>query len=151
LTTRENDSITRHALTFLRETDISTPATDDAIRKIALDPTRNTGLRTTPSNACQNIPSENGHAAHPRKRPRPARRGQAFRRLIKRQHRATISRALATLTDDELRAGETPIPENSTLDWIGNVTEAFALDEESLAVEFEFCAARGEAEQESNV
>jgi hypothetical protein len=55
-------------------------------------------------------------------------REAAFRHLVANQHEATIRRALATLTNDELQNGETPFPESSQLDWIGKITAAFALD-----------------------
>jgi hypothetical protein len=57
----------------------------------------------------------------------PTVKEQAFRELVKRQHRGTIQRALATLTDDDLRNGEVPIPNNTPLDWIGKITGPFAV------------------------
>jgi hypothetical protein len=129
LVTIENDNITRHALSFLRETNISTPTINDAVRGIALDTTRNHGLRTDAMEHLATVPTETDTLLALATDHDPGIRDQAFRHLIKRQHRATTSRALATLKEDQLRAGEAPIPENSTLDWIGNVTETFALDD----------------------
>jgi hypothetical protein len=54
-------------------------------------------------------------------------RARAFEHLVKLQHRATISRALATLEDKDLRAGEVPIPDSTPLDWIGNINASFAI------------------------
>jgi len=128
LATVEHGNITRHALSFLRETKVSTPAINDAVRGIALDATRTSGLRTDAMEHLANGPAETDTLLTLATDHDATIRDQAFRHLIKRQHRATTSRALATLTDDQLRAGEAPIPESSTLDWIGDVTETFALD-----------------------
>ena len=46
VTTVENDKITRNAFSFLRETNLSSPPLNDAVRTIALDAARNHGLRT---------------------------------------------------------------------------------------------------------
>jgi len=129
LVTVEHDSITRHALSFLRETNITTPSINDAVTHIALDTTRNPGLRTEAIERLADTPTATDTLLilavdHDR-----AIRDQAFRHLIKRQHRATISRALATMTHEQLCAGEAPVPESTTLDWIGNITETFALDD----------------------
>ncbi len=124
----ENDNITRHALTFLRETNISTPPIDDAVTRIALDPARTLGLRTeaverlaaqpAATQAMNTLANDND----------PAMAEKAFRHLIKLQDRATISGALATLTDEQLRSGESPVPDSSTLDWIGDIAAPFAVD-----------------------
>jgi hypothetical protein len=129
LTTQEHDSITRHALSFVHETNITTPAISDAVRHIALDTTRNAGLRTSAIEHLATLPNQTGTLLTLTAEHDSAIYEQAFRHLIKRQHRATISRALATLTDDQLLEGEAPIPERSTLDWIGDIAEAFALDD----------------------
>ena len=129
LTTREHDSITRNVLALLRETSISTPAINDAVRRIALDKTRNHGLRTDAIERLVAVPTETDTLLTLARDHHPTIRDQAFRHLIKRQHRATISRALATLTDDQLSEGEAPITESSTLDWIGNITETYAIDD----------------------
>jgi hypothetical protein len=129
VTTVENDSITRHALSFMRETNISTPALNDAVRTIALDPARNHGLRTDAIERLATDPTATDTLVTLATDQDPGISSQAFQHLIKRQHRATISRALATLTDDQLRGSDAPIPEISTLDWIGNITQAYALDD----------------------
>jgi hypothetical protein len=55
-------------------------------------------------------------------------RDRAFEILVEAQHRPTIERALATLTDDELRAGNTHIPDMSPLGWIAKIKSDFAWD-----------------------
>jgi hypothetical protein len=53
---------------------------------------------------------------------------RAFEILIEAQHRPTIERVLATLTDDELRGGNVHIPDMSPLGWIGKIKSDFAWD-----------------------
>jgi hypothetical protein len=52
----------------------------------------------------------------------------AFRILVETQHRPTIERALAILTDDELRKGDVQIPDMSPLNWITKIQSDFAWD-----------------------
>ena len=53
-------------------------------------------------------------------------RNYAFEMAIERGHRPTIERALARLTDVELRAGNADIPGSSPLDWIVKIKSDFA-------------------------
>lgn len=55
-------------------------------------------------------------------------RDRAFEILIEAQHRPTIERALARLTDDELRGGNVHIPDTSPLGWIAKIKSDFAWD-----------------------
>jgi hypothetical protein len=53
-------------------------------------------------------------------------KNRAFETLVQRQHRPTIERALAHLTDDDLRAGDVRLPRTSPLDWIVAIKSGFA-------------------------
>jgi hypothetical protein len=55
-------------------------------------------------------------------------RDRAFEILIETRHRPTIERALATLTDDDLRNGNVHIPDMSPLGWIAKIKSDFAWD-----------------------
>lgn len=53
-------------------------------------------------------------------------RNHAFEALVGLQHRPTIERALAQLTDGELKAGNVSIPSKSPLDWLVMIKSDFA-------------------------
>ena len=125
----EHDSITRNVLGFLRETSLTTASLNDALTRIAIEATRNSGLRSDALERLASVEDATDTLVTLWTDPDPAIRERAFRHLVKRQHRATISRALATLGDADLRAGEAPIPESSQLDWIGDITGAFAIND----------------------
>jgi len=55
-------------------------------------------------------------------------RDRAFEILIEAQHRPTTERALARLSDDELRNGNAHIPDMSPLGWIAKIKSDFAWD-----------------------
>lgn len=55
-------------------------------------------------------------------------RDRAFAILIEAHHRPTIERALATLSDDNLRNGNVHIPDMSPLGWIAKIKSDFAWD-----------------------
>ncbi len=55
-------------------------------------------------------------------------RNYAFETLIERGHRPTIDRALARLTDGELKAGNVNIPDSSPLGWLVKIKSDFAWD-----------------------
>jgi hypothetical protein len=52
----------------------------------------------------------------------------AFNTLVDRQHRGTIEAALSKLLsdDNEIKAGESQLPDISPLDWLGRIREKFA-------------------------
>jgi hypothetical protein len=52
----------------------------------------------------------------------------AFETLIEQGHRPTIERALARLTDQELKAGNVNIPDSSPLSWLVKIRSDFAWD-----------------------
>ncbi len=55
-------------------------------------------------------------------------RDRAFEILIEAQHRPTTERALAMLSDDELRNGNVHIPDMSPLGWVAKIKSDFAWD-----------------------
>jgi hypothetical protein len=128
LRSTENDNIPRHAITFLRQTSYHSPVIEELLTALATDTTR-PALRT---DAIERLASAApGHAvflalANDQD---GGIKHQAFRHLIDQQHEATIRRALATLTDAQLQAGEVPVPETTDLNWIGKIKAPFALDD----------------------
>lgn len=129
LVTTEHDSITRNALSFLRETHFASAAINDSLTRIATDTARNAGLRSDALERLAPTDAATDTLLTLTTDQDATIRDRAIRHLIKRQHRGTISRALATLTDAELRNGEVRIPETSPLDWIGDLTGSFAIND----------------------
>ena len=125
----ENHNITQHVLSFLRQTPYDTPIIRDLLRQHALDTTAPIAVRTEATECLTRREPATETLLTLARDQEPAIREQAFRELIKQQHRATIQRALATLTDDDLRNAEVPIPNSTPLDWIGKITSEFALDD----------------------
>lgn len=128
LRTTENDNITRHVITFLRQTEYHSPAVRDALITIATDTTR-PRLRSEAIERLASIATDDETFLALANDHEPAIREQAFRHLVKQQHEPTIRRTLATLTDDDLRSGEVPIPDRTGLDWIASITAAWAMDD----------------------
>jgi len=128
LQTAENENIVRNVLTFLREAKYDTSPMRDALRNIGLDATRSAQLRIdaidrlTNDDALQILPGLLND-------PEDTVRSHAMHALVTLQHRPTISRALANLTDDEVREADVAVPYNTPLDWIGNITLAEVFDE----------------------
>ncbi|MGD1095841.1 MAG: hypothetical protein ABSB35_28095 [Bryobacteraceae bacterium] len=127
LSTAEHESITRNILSFLRDTGYDAPALQRTCAIIALDPSRSAALRMDATDRL--APNDDATLEALARDPDQSVQHHTFRQLIRHQHRPTISRALATLTDDELRAGETPIPESTPLDWIGDIKAPTVIDE----------------------
>jgi len=129
LRTATNDNIAQNVISFLRQTGYAPRDIKEILITIALDTTRTTQLRmdaieriattVTATDALITLLTDREESI----------RDHAFQALVKLQHRATISRALATLTDDELRAGEVTFPNSSPLDWIGNIKIPAVIDE----------------------
>jgi hypothetical protein len=55
-------------------------------------------------------------------------RSRAFEVLVEMKHRPTIERALARLTDDDLRAGNVNIPDTSPFSWLVKIKSDIAWD-----------------------
>lgn len=125
----DNDNITRHAITFQRQAKYDNPAARSLLTRIATDTTRAQTIRTDAIECLANIaPKDEAFLALANDQV-PAIKEQAFRHLIKEHHEPTIRRALATLSDDDLRAGEAPVPDRTTLDWIASITATYAIDD----------------------
>ena len=56
-------------------------------------------------------------------------RHQAVSYLIKQPHQPTIHEALTTITNADPQAAEVPFPNDSPLDWIGKITQPFAIED----------------------
>jgi hypothetical protein len=123
-----NDNITRHVLTFLRQTEYHDAAIRDILIAIATDVTRQ-GLRTEAIERLASIAPTHPIFLTLANDQEPAISEQAFRHLVKQQHEPTLRRALATLTEYDLRSGEVPFPNATGLDWITGVTAAWAIDD----------------------
>ena len=124
----ENDNITSHVITFLRQTGYNAPTITEQIARIALDTTSASQLRVEAIECLAADDPATATLVTLSNDQELSVRDHAFRHLIKRQHQATICRALATLSDDDLRAAEVPFPGSTPLDWIGNITASFAID-----------------------
>jgi hypothetical protein len=129
LQTAENQNITNHVLSFLRQTGYDSPEVRALLQQLARDTTQPGQVRTEAEERLASIDPASDTLLVLAADQEPAVKEQAFRELVKRQHRGTIQRALATLTDDDLRNGEVPIPNSTPLDWIGKITGPFAVDD----------------------
>jgi hypothetical protein len=125
----ENDNITSHVLSFLRETGYDAPPIREALTHIALDTARSSGLRRESIERLASVDTATGTLLILATDRDPAIRDHAFRHLVRQQHQATIRPALARLTDDDLRAAEVPFPRDSPIDWIGTITALFAWED----------------------
>ncbi len=125
----ENQNIKSHVLTFLRQTGHDTPAIRELLTQIALDTTQPPQLRIDATERLATLAPATETLLTLATDQELAIRDHAFRHLVKQQHQGTIRRALATLTDDALRAGEVPIPNTSPLYWIAKITAGFAIDD----------------------
>ena len=133
LNERSNDNITGNVITFLNEASYDTLQIMDLLKQLALDGNRTADLRlralsrlttSTSVDILIRLATDNDRriATH------------AFRQLVKHQHQATIRRALATLTDEQLQAGEAscleiPYLHESPLDWIRDISASFAIND----------------------
>ncbi len=127
--TTEHDNIAGHAIGFVRETRDDTLSVRTALTAIALNTARSSRLRNDALEALAQLPTTTPTFVTLATDSDVSLRERAFRHLVKQQHQATIARALNTLSDEQLRAGEVPIPESSPLDWIGTITASFAIDD----------------------
>ncbi len=125
----ENQNITNHVLSFLRQTGYDSPEVRTLLQQLARDTTQPAQVRTEAAERLASIDPATDTLLVLAADQEPAIKEQAFRELVKRQHRGTIQRALATLTDGDLRNGEVPIPNSTPLDWIGKITGPFAVDD----------------------
>ncbi|MBL8233257.1 MAG: hypothetical protein JNL98_32465 [Bryobacterales bacterium] len=128
LRTAENHNITSHVLSFLRQTGCDSPAIREPLTQIALDNNRQPRLRIDATERLASVEPATDTFLILAANEEPTIRDHAFRHLVKQQHRETIQRALATLTDDALRAGEVQIPDSTPLDWIASISAAFAIN-----------------------
>jgi hypothetical protein len=123
------NNITSHAISFLRDTGYDTPAIRELLKHIALDTAKPPQLRIDATERLTSLEQATDTLLTLMRDQVTAIRDHAFRHLVKAQHQATIRQALATLTDDALRAGEVQIPNSTPLDWIGNITATFAIND----------------------
>jgi hypothetical protein len=129
LRAEEHESITRNILVFLRDTGYDAVPIRAFFTGIALDRARPAQLRMDAIDRLGPTDAAIDTLLRLTADQEPRVQHHVFRELVKRQHRATISRALATLTDDELRAAEVPVLESSPLDWIGDIKTSLAIDD----------------------
>jgi HEAT repeat protein len=121
LRTAEHDSIIRNVFSFLREANYDTPPNRELLTAIARDTQRAPEFRSDALSLISTVDATDTLLLLATDQT-PGIRELAFRALIKLQHRATISRALGRLTDNDLQNGEVPFPNSSPLDWIGTIT-----------------------------
>jgi hypothetical protein len=129
LTTREHESITRNVLDFLRATGYLDPKIESVLMAIAVSKRHPAQLRIDAIERLGSSDVISGILLTLADDEDLRVRAHAFLELVKRQNRATVSRALATLTDDELRAAEVPVLESSILGWIGEIKIHDVIDE----------------------
>jgi hypothetical protein len=123
----ENEKITTHAFTFLRQTGYDSPDIRDTLATIAIDTTQPAMLRREAVERLASIAPN--HDAFPTlaNDQEPRIKEEAFQHLVKQQHQATIRRALALLTDDDLCNGEVPMPYATKLEWIASINVEYAI------------------------
>lgn len=110
-------------LSFLTQTELRTPAINDALVTISEDVRRPEHIRSWAIRSIASSVSEPNLVALA-SRLTDVLRQEVEKALIGRQHRPTIERRLAGLVGNPvaLRAGDVEIPQTSPLEWIGKIT-----------------------------
>lgn len=123
----ENDNVASNVFSFLRTTNHDDPGLRAQLARVALDTTRTPQVRLGATECLARhdtatlliLATDHDESI----------RRQAGRYLITQQHQSTIHDALTTITDADLQTAEVPFPNDSPLDWIGNITQSFAIED----------------------
>jgi len=123
----ENDNVASHVFGFLRTTGHDDPGVRAKLARVALDTTRTPQVRLGAMGCLAR--NDTATLLILATDQDESLRGQAVRHLIEQQHQPTIHNALTIITDAVLQGAEVPFPNDSPLDWIGNITQPFAIED----------------------